>query len=515
MTPEVEELRVLIVDDEPPVRLLVDECLSGEGFACRQAESVEQAMARLAAEEFHLIVSDLRMPGMDGFDLLRHVEGLAEEIGVVVVTAVGDVETAVRALREGACDYLVKPFRPDELVERVRGAVERVGLRRENRRYAMHLRHEVERRTEHLRAIQDDLRRSEERRRLLLQQAGEPFLTLDGHSGEILEANRRAEALLGYRTCEMDGLPLRSLDAEGDLARIMDQLAGERAAGGRSSLPLLRKDRSKVEVAVSAARVNGPDGPLVSLILRDINEERPAWPRFLATLSHELRTPLTSILGHADIVRMLGGRLDEQQLQSLRNIRVNARQCIRLVEDLLDLARGEEGEGPAREEDVSVAEVVEAVVKTLEPLAADKGITLETVVPGEIPSLRGDGQALRRALLNLASNAIQYTRRGGVRIRVRRVGDALVARVVDTGVGIAREDRARIFEEGERVGNGPSGVGLGLAIARRLAARLNGEIRVWSRFGIGSVFTLSVHLPRAEMEPGSAPPTRAPWIESA
>jgi len=495
---ESDETRILILDDEAPIRLLLEETLAQAGYRCRQADCVEQAMALLGGGNFHLVLCDLRMPGMDGLDLIRHVQGMEDETGVVMVSAVQDIATAVETLREGAYDYIVKPFRADELLERVRGAVERVMLARENRNYAMHLRNEVERRTEDLRAIQDDLRRSEERRRLLLEQAGEAILILDGDTGEVLEANRRAEALFGYRRSEMEGLPLEALDRGGELADTLERLAGCGAKGGRTSIQMHRREGGAIEVSASAARIEGPEGPLVSLILRDASEEGPAWPRFLARLSHELRTPLTSVLGHCDIVEMLGNVLDEQQMSSLRCVRLNARQCIRLVENLLDHSRSETRHGEAREGEIHMEETVLDVAETLKPLAAEKGIDIRCRFRKEVPPLWGDGQAMRQVLLNLGANAIQYTHRGGIGIKVRYDSGTLDVRVVDTGIGIARDDRERVFREGERLAGGEiPGAGLGLSIARRLARRMGGEIRLWSRFGWGSVFTFRVPLPVA------------------
>jgi len=141
---EDPRIRCLVVDDETAVRNVMVRVLTGEGFACRQAASGLDALGLLDAEPFDLAVLDIQMPGMDGTELLAEIRTRWPETGVVMVTAVSEVGTAVACLTQGALDYVAKPFEIDEVRARVRQALEKRRLLRENRDYQLHLEERVE-----------------------------------------------------------------------------------------------------------------------------------------------------------------------------------------------------------------------------------------------------------------------------------------------------------------------------------------------------------------------------------
>jgi signal transduction histidine kinase len=231
--------------------------------------------------------------------------------------------------------------------------------------------------------------------------------------------------------------------------------------------------------------------------------------QFLASMSHELRTPLNAILGYAQILSMTGG-LDERQLRGVDAIGEAGEHLLRLVDDILDLARIEAGKLHLLPAPASLATVLRFVSQVGIVRAEQKGLVFTCETQGRPPDLPGavivDEKRLCQVLLNLLGNAIKFTSKGHVLLQVRPLGGSdpghalLRFAVEDTGVGIAAADLATVFEPFEQVGSvsqRAGGAGLGLAISRRLVRMMGSEIRVESSPGAGSRFWFDVMLPLA------------------
>ncbi|HET9781568.1 MAG TPA: response regulator [Candidatus Dormibacteraeota bacterium] len=245
--------------------------------------------------------------------------------------------------------------------------------------------------------------------------------------------------------------------------------------------------------------------------LRDANKHKSV---FLANMSHELRTPLNAIIGFSEL---LSDARDDQFDAATRRrfqgqILTSGKHLLSLINDILDLSKVEAGQMELRLQTVSVAESVDQVVKTVEPLVTKKNLTLSAHVDGAGEVLADAGK-LKQMLLNLVSNAIKFTPEGGtVTIGALRLADSIEISVADTGIGIADSDQKQIFKEFHQVDHGPGrrheGTGLGLALTRRFAMLHGGDVRVTSRVNKGSVFTLS--LPLRAGAPSLEPPSALP-----
>jgi signal transduction histidine kinase/CheY-like chemotaxis protein/HAMP domain-containing protein len=241
---------------------------------------------------------------------------------------------------------------------------------------------------------------------------------------------------------------------------------------------------------------------------------------FLANMSHELRTPLNSLL---ILSRLLAdnetGNLTAKQLDFARTIHAAGSDLLELINDILDLSKIEAGKMDLVFDAIPVADICAYVRRTFEPVAADKGLRLSIVLADDVPSaIVSDEQRLQQILRNLLSNAFKFTAQGGVTLRIERVGeDELSFSVIDTGVGIAEEKLAVIFEAFQQADGTTSrtygGTGLGLSISRELARALGGEISVQSTIGRGSAFTLRLRLSAVADRAGTAEPIGA--IEAA
>lgn len=226
---------------------------------------------------------------------------------------------------------------------------------------------------------------------------------------------------------------------------------------------------------------------------------------FLAMVSHELRTPLNTILGQADLLS--GDGLPPHAREAIEAIRTAGEGLYTLLNDVLDLARLEAGEAPPERADLDIRAVADSVRRICQPRAWAQALDLEVAVDRAVPQrLRGDSGRIRQVLLNLVGNALKFTERGGVSIAIEMKAGArraLKISVSDTGIGIAKRDRERIFtlfEQGEGVlTRHHGGLGLGLALCRRLVQSMGGAIGVDSQPGVGSTFWFTVPVQAAEM----------------
>jgi signal transduction histidine kinase/HAMP domain-containing protein len=222
---------------------------------------------------------------------------------------------------------------------------------------------------------------------------------------------------------------------------------------------------------------------------------------FLANMSHELRTPLNSLLILSKLLlENESGNLTDKQLEFARTIRAAGSDLLELINDILDLSKIEAGKMDLLPAELRVSDISAYVRSTFEPVAADKGLALDVVLENDVPRvIVTDQQRLQQILRNLLSNAFKFTAQGGVTLRVARAGDdAITFAVTDTGIGIAEDKLAVIFEAFQQADGTTSrtygGTGLGLSISRELALALGGELSVSSGLGAGSSFTLTLRL---------------------
>lgn len=223
--------------------------------------------------------------------------------------------------------------------------------------------------------------------------------------------------------------------------------------------------------------------------------------QFLATMSHELRTPLTSIIAFAELTK--GQLLDDDQLsrQNIDEIKVNGENLLVLINDLLDLAQIEAGRYQLRPETMDLVDVIDSVERVIAPLAKKKKIEFVTEFSTEVPLIKADPEKIRRAVLNLADNAIKFTPEGGkVQLTVdfnSETQEVLVI-VTDTGIGIKKEDLPYVFERFRQLDGSTArryrGSGLGLALTMELMEMHGGWVAVSSKIGEGSTFTLGLPL---------------------
>ncbi len=288
-----------------------------------------------------------------------------------------------------------------------------------------------------------------------------------------------------------------------DMARMPD--AGSSEGAPRASLVQKIPVRSLDPVGMLTAAFNELSARFAEAEARYVadlsqasllDRERTA---FLAGLSHELRTPLNAILGFSHVLETeVDGPLSEEAREHLAIVRTSGEHLRMLINDILDLSALENGKLDLSIAQVDVRQIAEQVMREATAAARNKPITL-TVTGDSGVFAHADRLRLRQILTNLVANAVKFTEKGGVSIRIESHGPRVALSVIDTGPGVSPEEQAAIFEvyrQGEHAHRRRGGAGLGLAITRRLVEMHHGTIDLYSEVGRGSTFVVT--LPRAE-----------------
>ncbi len=494
---------ILIVDDDRVGRQLLATLLAPEGYDLALAGSGAEALACVAGSTPDLILLDVVMPDMDGFQVCRclRADPRLAEVPVIMVTALHDRDSRIQGIEVGADDFISKPFDRVELLTRVR-AITRLNR---NRRQLL-TRLEAER----------------DRTRAILDALGEAVIVTDV-DGVIEYVNPAAVKQTGFAPGELLGQNFRSWYPDRRLQMFYERVdRGEHRLTWHGELVSPRKDGSVYNAALTLAPLGDLEFPDRATgfvgVQRDITPLKQAErmkDRFVSNISHELRTPLSIITLLSGNLDTLYDRLDDPKRRGMiRDIRKHAQVLDDLIGDVLEIARIDSGQLPSENRRLNVAECLRAELAKQEPLAARKALGVSLCGADDLP-VRGDPDQLRRVIRNLLNNAIKYNRQGGmVACECRRsagggdlgadwpgcadlpAGGWAAVRISDTGVGIGEKDLPRIFERFYRVknrGNIP-GTGLGLAISRELVGLHAGHIAVASRRGQGSTFAFYLPL---------------------
>jgi PAS domain S-box-containing protein len=372
------------------------------------------------------------------------------------------------------------------------------------------------------------LAESEARFRLLADRATDIILRIDA-AGTILYISPACRRM-GFTAEEMIGRPatdfLHAEDHALAAERTRDLLAGApRSPDDRREYRALTKDGGYIWLEGGASVNRDASGAVIDVVshLRDVTERRAAEDElrrkraeaeaatlakseFLANMSHEIRTPLTGILGFAGLLEKHADLPTDAQLFATR-IATASRALLAVVNDILDFSKIEAGQVELAEQAIDPARFVVETVELVAAQAAEKRLTLDTVVETPLPTaVAADPGRLRQVLLNLLTNAVKFTDAGGITVGVgySRAAGFLTISVTDTGVGIGPDQQLRLFQRFSQ-GDGSisrqyGGTGLGLAICRSLTALMGGEIEVESEPGRGACFRFSVRAPACEPE---------------
>jgi PAS domain S-box-containing protein len=338
--------------------------------------------------------------------------------------------------------------------------------------------------------LQSAYRRVEESRRRLeitLESLSDGVITIDDE-GVVTDANPAARRLLPAAAV---GTPIReALDGPFPARRLARLLAGREQEE-------IHLGEGEAVLAITASALGGQESGSV-LSVRDISErarlERMK-DEFVLTASHELRSPLTSVQGFAELLMLERDKLSDKQAETVEIILDNTRHLVRLLNDLLDLARSDAGRLTINPVPTELGALVEDAVRTMRAQTESRSQVLATEVQNDLPTVSAEPDRIRQVLVNLLTNASEYCHEGAeIRVNVSRIDDDVAVAVADDGPGIPKEQLDHIFERFTRGDAGLTqrvgGTGLGLAISKSLVELHGGAIDATSVVGQGSTFRI-------------------------
>jgi PAS domain S-box-containing protein len=508
---------VLIVDDRPANLLALEGILRDMPIEIVRADSGKQALRQMLKREFALVLLDVQMPDMDGFETAAAIKARPRtaDVPIIFVTAISrDADHVFRGYEHGAVDYLMKPFEPAILRAKVRTFVD------------LHVRGEtIKAQAKIIRERELALveARSEQRYRRLAESL--PLALFVAHpDGRVYFANQTWRDYGGgdptMVTLDQAIEPADAPTAAAAWRRATAMVAPfelearlRRASDGSARWHLVRgvperDEHGKLQAwIVTATEIHAQKLAELAQEQLVVHEQAAreaaeaasrAKDEFLANASHELRTPLNAILGWA---QMLGAGLlgEDEKARALRTIEQSAKFQAALIEDILDVARVKSGKLTIRAEPVDLVAAATAAIEQLRPAATKKSLTLTTRLGAPQMELVGDPDRLQQIVQNLVGNAIKFTPAGGtVACSLELDGDHAEVRVTDDGAGMTPELLTRIFDRfvqaDTRATRRHQGLGLGLSISRSLVELHGGTIEAKSD-GPGRGSTFIVRLP--------------------
>jgi signal transduction histidine kinase len=303
---------------------------------------------------------------------------------------------------------------------------------------------------------------------------------------------KRVDQTTGFHTRAIACVPLK---VRGDLKGVIEVVSKKPGAFGDKELDMLTAIAGPVAIMIQNARLIQE----VKVLHEKLGEATRIKAEFLATMTHELRTPINIVIGNLDL--LLGGFLgatNERQRKCIETALRNSGEALNLVSSFLDLSRFEAGQFVVRVEEFRLEEVWTELELLFRLGLSGKPVELSWEIEGTLPALKTDRMKVKEILSNIVFNAVKYTDKGQVRVTASPVGsgEQINIKIKDTGVGIPRESLPLIFEPFRQVEGSASrslgGVGLGLAIAKRLLNLLNGKVEVDSEVGKGTTFLITM-----------------------
>jgi PAS domain S-box-containing protein len=537
-----EPVEILLVDDRPENLLALEAILEPLNQKLIRAHSGDEALRMLLQHDCAVILLDVQMPGINGFETARLIKARerTKYIPIIFLTAISKEEEYVfEGYSVGAVDYMAKPFQPDILRSKVNVYVDlylkqkqltkQQDLLRASEVRELELKHKLE------------LTESEARFSEIVASAMDAIIAFDT-DGQVSLFNAAAERMFGTEAGDAIGHNVRRFfpeplqeDVLDRICRVSDSDDGAPVSTGHMlSFTGIRSDGEQFPIEATASCLDVRGKRTYTLIVRDISERKraeqalqeqaetlaramldlralndeladrqaeleramAARSRFYASMSHELRTPINAVLGYSTLLlENIYGPLNEKQAEGITRTHKAAKHLLELVNDVLDLSKIEAGKIDLRLQPVNFPALLEDLFVTVRPLADQYGSELSLDHAGEPTKVFSDPRRLRQILLNLLSNAIKFGRGKPILVSSRPQPDGgIIIEVCDEGEGIAPGDQEKIFDEFVQLGKTQltEGTGLGLPISRRLAEMLNAHLDVHSEVGKGSTFRLSL-----------------------
>lgn len=496
--------KVLIVDDIPSNLVALERTLKNLNIDVVKANSGEEALSSLMRNDFALILLDVQMPGMDGFETAKFIQEneSTKDVPIIFVTAINKEDAYVqKGYESGAIDYLFKPIIPEILKSKVK--------------ILLNL-HDQKKQLEHLvgqlETKKDELFKSTDYLNNVIESMVDLLVVIDDQ-GVIQDANPAILKLLKYEKEELIGQPLTMIlheDADFNEFELKDNYSNSNIES-----VFLAKDSEGIPISISISIMRSSNGNMLGVVCvaQDIREKKKVdeltrekeiaekslehKASFLANMSHEIRTPLNGIIGMTEVLGY-STKLDKTQSNYLETIKTSSNSLLQILNDVLDLSKLEAGKFTIDVADLEFNSIIAQVQNLFKPLVDNKDIKLKTVIDKNIPEyIKADKNRLNQILTNLVGNAIKFTDKGSITIKTTLLNstvDSLEIKVeiIDTGIGVKEDEIESLFGKFYQTDSSQTkkvnGTGLGLSICKNLVELMDGEINCESKFKEGSNF---------------------------
>ena len=505
--------RVVLIDDEADIREVTALAIQDAGFRVDTASDGTSGLALCEKVKPRIVITDIRMPGgLDGIAVLERLKKSRPQIEVIVITAFGDVDIAVRALQLDASDFITKPIDAAALQTALDRAKNRFLSRKKVADYLDLLGRENAR-------TNRELLGNIAYRRSLIDSSMDGILGLDP-DGKVKEFNKSMADISGHDRSQAVGLLSFGDFFEPAVAADLMRALESPRHGGKDRLmvyetKLLAKSGRHVPVQVSAGGIRGEGGRLgVVWFFKDLRtirrleremtdqarvlhqDKMMSLGRLAASVVHEINNPLSGILNYLKLMLRhldkgdVGGEKADQFREYLSIVERETARCSNIISNLLRFSRRD----AETFEPVSISDLVERAALLIRHKCALSNVALELDTAQDLPMVNGSANQLQQCLLNLLINAVDAMPNGG-QIRVVSTcvpGPKVCIRVADTGKGIAKKDLPYIFEPFYTASKEGQGVGLGLSTVYGIVLRHNGTVTAKNGENGGAVFTLEL-----------------------
>lgn len=470
---------ILVIDDEPRIRDACKMVLTSMGFTVETASDGVEGLDMIEDSHYDILLLDLMMPNMSGFEVLSKVRDIDPDTVVIVITGYATLEHSIEAMKKGAFDFIPKPFTPDQL-----RAVVTKSLR-------------------YTHALQD-IATSKSRMRVMVHRLMDGVLTTDTEKRIVL-ANPAFRHMVGYKKGSPVGSHIDEVIDDEELLQAIDKALlmppGEfsEITHEMTIADTLGGGEKIFSVRCSPFRGRTDHNLGTITVLHDITAVKKMDQMksdFVSMVSHEIRSPINSLLMQLKIVLDgLAGDVTEKQREILERASDKMLNLNNLVTELLDLSRIESGLVAHEKELVDMATLLEEQKTFHQPYAHKKNIQINLNIEGKLPTLLANPRHLEEVFSNLITNAIKYSPEGGfIKLQAGIEKEYLQIQVADSGFGIGEEDLEKIFTRFYRVKDENTrsihGTGLGLSIVKSIIDSLHGTITAQSELGKGTEFTI-------------------------
>lgn len=487
------DIRVLIIDDEAVIREGVQRALSGRGYDFSKAENGEKGIEMIRENGYDIVLLDLMMPGIDGFAVLDWIKENRPSIEVIVITGFATVSKAVTAMKQGAFDFVGKPFTPDYIRIVVSRAAEKIQLEKETEQLR-------EKHSLSLATIQNE----QSRLKTVFGCMVEAVVITDCN-GIVVHHNPAAIKILEIQTDPVIGKPIADSILDESVVNMVQQAITRSMVVTREFPP---GSISRKYLRAHCAPVTAGNNMVIGSVtaFEDISTHKQIDQMksdFVAMVAHELKSPLASV-EQMIYALQIGCEYESGQSCSTmhKRITVRTRDLLRMIDNLLNLSKMENGTVEFNLEPIRGHEILDHILDIITEQAENKNIDIHYSPCDKEWWFNVDYDHIRTAFMNIISNAVKYTPDGGsIDISTSVSGGFANLSVKDSGIGISKEDLPHIFDRFFRVKGKATrhitGSGLGLSLVKEVVEAHQGYIDVQSELDKGTTFTLSFPITRS------------------